>query len=286
MSPPPASRPSRCAPLASEAVIELRGVTKRFPLHEGRAGSLRQLFVRSLGRRHPSATRQRFSLSDITLRIRAGESWALLGRNGAGKSTLLRLVAGIHWPTEGTVVTRGRVAALIELSAGFHPELSGQENVHLYGAMLGLTRAEIARRYDEIVEFAAIGDVLDLPVKYYSSGMRMRLGFAVATAVEPDVILLDEILAVGDAAFRERCLERLRRFEASGCTRVLATHDLGAAEELASRAAWLEEGRLRMQGEAKRVVEAYRASFEEAGRPAEEFPSGSGELGSCTGGTD
>lgn len=283
---PPAASPSRCALLGSESlpVIELHGVTKRFPLHEGRAGSLRQLFARTLARRRTSP-RPRFSLADVTLSIRAGESWALLGRNGAGKSTLLRLVAGIYWPTQGTVVTRGRVAALIELSAGFHPELSGQENVQLYGAMLGLPRAEIARRYDEIVEFAAIGDVLDMPVKYYSSGMRMRLGFAVATAVEPDVILLDEILAVGDAAFRERCLERLRRFEVAGCTRVLATHDLGAAEELASWAVWLDDGRLRMQGEAKRVVEAYRASFGEAGRPAEAFPAGSGEVGPCAGGS-
>jgi ABC-type polysaccharide/polyol phosphate transport system ATPase subunit len=200
-------------------------------------------------------------LNDVSVNIGQGETWALIGPNGSGKSTLLRTIAGIYWPTKGTVTIRGRLAALIELSAGFHPELTGRENVFLYGSILGLSKDALLRYYDEIVEFAGIREFMDTPTKYYSSGMVVRLGFSTATVVQPDILLLDEIFAVGDAEFRDRCYERIRSFQKTSCTLVLATHDLEAAETFANRALWLDHGTVRIQGEAKEVIAAYRASF-------------------------
>jgi homopolymeric O-antigen transport system ATP-binding protein len=241
--------------------IEVRDVSKRFYIYERRSPSLRERFVRTLTAHASNKKQTYFSLQDVSLSIGIGETWSLVGANGAGKSTLLRLMAGIYWPTSGVVVTQGRLAALIELSAGFHDELTGAENIYLYSSILGFSRNEISRRYKEIVEFAGIEEFMTTPVKYYSTGMRMRLGFAVATAVEPDILLLDEIFAVGDAEFRERCLERMRAFQNRGCTLVLATHDLELAESFATKAAWIDHGSLRMQDKAEDVIAAYRASI-------------------------
>jgi ABC-type polysaccharide/polyol phosphate transport system ATPase subunit len=245
-----------------DAAIEMRGVTKRFYIYEHRVSSLRESFIRVLSRRSADINQSHFSLDDVSLSIGSGETWALVGPNGSGKSTLLRLMAGIYWPTRGAVITKGRLAALIDLTAGFHPELTGQENVYLYGAVLGLSKHELSRRYGEMVEFAGIEEFMNTPVKYYSSGMRMRLGFSVATAVEPDILLLDEVFAIGDAEFRERCIGRLRAFQDSGCTLVIATHDLQAAGEFATQAVWLDHGRVRMQGQAQGVITAYSTSFQ------------------------
>jgi ABC-2 type transport system ATP-binding protein len=194
----------------------------------------------------------------VDLTVSRGESVALLGRNGSGKSTVLRLIAGIYRATAGTVETSGRITAVIELGAGFHPELTGAENIALYAAVLGLTRKELAERYDEIVEFAAIPDLPDTPLKYYSSGMEARLAFSVAVCLQPDILLLDEVLAVGDQGFRERCLERLRQYHARGGTLVLVSHELEQLRALCTRGVWLEEGRIVMDGAIDAVLARYR----------------------------
>jgi homopolymeric O-antigen transport system ATP-binding protein len=236
-----------------------RGVVKRFYHYEHRTTSLRELFIRGLLRRPIHVRRARFTLSGFDLRVERGEAVALVGANGSGKSTALRLIAGIYLPSEGVIETRGRVTAVIELGIGFHPELTGAENVALYAAVMGLGRRQLAERLPEIVAFAELGDFLDEPVKYYSSGMQARLAFAVAISVEPDVLLLDEVLAVGDQSFRRRCLDRLRDFHRQGGTLVVVSHDLDTVRELCSRAVWLEDGRVRAEGAVGEVLAAYEA---------------------------
>ena len=197
------------------------------------------------------------AVDGVSLQVAAGTTLGLIGRNGSGKSTLLKLVAGITKPTTGTVDVRGRISALIELGAGFHPEISGRENIFINGVMLGLSKREIAKRFDEIVEFAELEDFIDSPVKTYSSGMYMRLGFAVAVHVEPDVLLVDEVLAVGDEGFSLKCLDRFADFKRRGKTIVLVTHGLGLVERYCDEAAWVDAGRIRGHGDPRRVVHAY-----------------------------
>ncbi|MGD0783879.1 MAG: ABC transporter ATP-binding protein, partial [Candidatus Aminicenantales bacterium] len=186
-----------------------------------------------------------------------GATLGLIGRNGSGKSTLLKLIAGIAKPTAGTVSVRGKISALIELGAGFHPEISGRENVFINGIMLGLSKKEIASKFDEIVRFAGLEEFIDAPVKTYSSGMFMRLGFSIAINVNPDVLLVDEILAVGDAAFIPKCLDRIDDFRRRKKTILFVSHDLAMVGKICDTVAWLKDGRLRMLGEPKRVVDAY-----------------------------
>ena len=197
------------------------------------------------------------ALDGVTLDVRQGSTLGIIGRNGSGKSSLLKLIAGIGKPSSGTIHVSGRVSALIELGAGFHPEISGRENVFINGMMLGLSKAEVARRFDEIVAFAELGDFIDEPVKTYSSGMYMRLGFAVAINVDPDVLLVDEVLAVGDEAFTHKCLEKFAEFRRRGKTIVLVTHMLDLITRLCDEALWLDTGRVRGHGDPKRVVDAY-----------------------------
>jgi len=197
------------------------------------------------------------AVDGVSLQVAAGTTLGLIGRNGSGKSTLLKLVAGITKPTTGTVDVRGRISALIELGAGFHPEISGRENIFINGVMLGLTKREIAQRFDEIVAFAELEDFIDSPVKTYSSGMYMRLGFAVAVHVEPDVLLVDEVLAVGDEGFSLKCLDRFADFKRRGKTIVLVTHGLGLVERYCDEAIWVDAGRVRGHGDPRRVVHAY-----------------------------
>jgi ABC-type polysaccharide/polyol phosphate transport system ATPase subunit len=204
------------------------------------------------------------ALQDVSLAVRAGWTFGIIGRNGSGKSTLLKLIAGITKPTFGDVRVTGRVSALIELGAGFHPEISGRENVFINGVMLGLTRKEIARRFDEIVQFAELQDFIDAPVKTYSSGMYMRLGFAVAVHVDPDILLVDEVLAVGDEGFSLKCLDKFADFKRRGKTILLVTHGLGLVERFCDEALWLDGGRVRALGYPTRVVHAYLADVEQA----------------------
>jgi ABC-type polysaccharide/polyol phosphate transport system ATPase subunit len=197
------------------------------------------------------------ALQGVTFDVRAGRTFGIIGRNGSGKSTMLKLIAGIGKPTSGSVAVQGRVSALIELGAGFHPEISGRENVFINGMMLGLTKREIARRFDEIVGFAELENFIDAPVKTYSSGMYMRLGFAVAINVDPDVLLVDEVLAVGDEAFTHKCFDKLAEFRRRGRTVLLVTHSLDLVTRFCDEALWLDGGRVREQGDPKRVIDAY-----------------------------
>jgi ABC-type polysaccharide/polyol phosphate transport system ATPase subunit len=193
----------------------------------------------------------------VSFDVAAGKTFGVVGRNGSGKSTLLKMIAGIGRPTSGTVRVNGRVSALIELGAGFHPEISGRENVFINGMMLGLTRREIASRFDEIVAFAELEDFIDAPVKTYSSGMYMRLGFAVAIHVDPDVLLVDEVLAVGDEAFTHKCLDKFADLRRRGRTVLLVTHSLDMVTRFCDEALWLDGGRARAQGDPARVIDAY-----------------------------
>jgi ABC-type polysaccharide/polyol phosphate transport system ATPase subunit len=197
------------------------------------------------------------AVRDVSFQVPAGCTFGIIGRNGSGKSTMLKLVAGITKPTEGHVRVDGRVSALIELGAGFHPEISGRENVFINGIMLGLTKREIATRFDEIVEFADLRDSIDAPVKTYSSGMYMRLGFAVAIHVDPDLLLVDEVLAVGDEAFTHKCLDKFAEFRRRGKTILLVTHSLGLVERFCDEALWLDTGQARGAGDPRRVVARY-----------------------------
>jgi ABC-type polysaccharide/polyol phosphate transport system ATPase subunit len=202
------------------------------------------------------------ALNDVSLTVPKGQTLGVIGRNGSGKSTLLKLVAGISKPTSGTVKVNGRISALIELGAGFHPEISGRENVFINGIMLGLTKREVADRFDEIVEFAELTEFIDAPVKTYSSGMYMRLGFAVAIHVDPEVLLVDEVLAVGDEGFTHKCLDKFAEFKRRGKTILLVTHSLGMVERFCDEALWLDGGRIKGSGDPKRIVGAYVTDVE------------------------
>ena len=204
------------------------------------------------------------AVREVSFTLPAGRTLGVIGRNGSGKSTLLKLVAGITKPTTGTVRVNGRISALIELGAGFHPEISGRENVFINGIMLGLTKREISRRFDEIVEFAELEEFIDAPVKTYSSGMYMRLGFAVAIHVDPDVLLVDEVLAVGDEGFTHKCLDKFAEFKRRGKTILLVTHSLGLVERFCDDALWLDAGTMKGLGDPKRIVGAYITDVEHA----------------------
>ncbi len=197
------------------------------------------------------------ALRGVSFDVGAGKTFGIIGRNGSGKSTMLKLIAGIGKPTSGGVHVEGRVSALIELGAGFHPEISGRDNVYVNGMMLGLTRRDIARRFDDIVRFAELEEFIDAPVKTYSSGMYMRLGFAVAINVDPDVLLIDEVLAVGDEAFTHKCLDKFADFRRRGRTVLLVTHSLDLVTRFCDEALWLDAGLVKSHGDPKRVIDAY-----------------------------
>ncbi len=204
------------------------------------------------------------ALDDVSFEVAKGEAFGVIGGNGSGKSTLLKIVAGILRPSAGQVVADGRVAALIELGAGFHPEISGRENVFINGAVLGLPKREIERRFESIVEFSGLGEFIDEPVKNYSSGMYVRLGFAVAVHTDPDILLVDEVLAVGDEAFAHRCLARIEELLAAGKSLLFVSHGLDLVDTVCDRVLWLDKGQPRELGSPRRVVDAYRASVAEA----------------------
>jgi ABC-type polysaccharide/polyol phosphate transport system ATPase subunit len=244
--------------------IELNNVTKIYRRYGGRQFSTLKsaLLQRSIMRDlQPSETFP--ALTDVSFSVAKGSTYGVMGRNGSGKSTALKLVAGITKPTSGTVRVDGRISALIELGAGFHPEISGRENVFINGIMLGLTKREIQARFDEIVDFAELREFIDAPVKTYSSGMYMRLGFAVAINVNPDVLLVDEVLAVGDEGFTHKCLDKFAEFKRSNKTILLVTHSLNLIERFCDEALWLDSGHAMSHGDPKRVVGAYLTKVEE-----------------------
>jgi ABC-type polysaccharide/polyol phosphate transport system ATPase subunit len=245
------------SPKDNGAAVLCRNVIKEFYIYSHRTASLREWFVRTLKRKPLQLRHAEFSLKDFNLEIKKGESIALVGPNGCGKSTVLRLIAGIYEPTTGTVDTFGRIGAVIELGAGFSHELTGEENVKLYGAIMGLSRSQLESHFDEIVDFSGIGEFIDLPIKYYSSGMQARLAFAVVVCLEPDIILLDEVLAVGDQSFQKKCIDRLQTFLSNGGTMVVVSHNSAQVKDLCTRAVWMENGNIRMIGEIDPVMQAY-----------------------------
>lgn len=247
-------------PTAAPDVVQVRNVSKRFIVRKDSSIKERIVTLGRAGRRH----RQEFwALRDVSVDIAAGSTIGLIGHNGSGKSTLLKLIGGIIDPTSGSIVGRGRLAALLELGAGFHPDLTGRENVFLNAAVLGLTRKETDAKFDEIVAFAGIGDFIDTQVKFYSSGMYVRLAFAVAVHTDPDVLLVDEVLAVGDEAFQRKCLDKIRTFQSEGRTIIIVSHSLGQITELCDRAVLLNAGRVVYDGDPMRAVAAFRDILEE-----------------------
>ena len=235
------------------AAIEIDHVSKRFRLFREKPSSLKARLISSRSRAEDF-----WALRDVSFEVRQGESLGLIGHNGSGKTTLLKVIAGILRPTEGVVRSRGRLAALLELGAGFHPELTGRENVYLNASFLGLTRRDTDRVYDDIVGFAEISDFMDNQVKFYSSGMLVRLGFAVAVHVDPEILLVDEVLAVGDEAFQAKCLNRIRGFQREGRTIVLVTHALDTVRQVCDRAVMLDHGDLYAKGNPLDVVRELR----------------------------
>jgi ABC-2 type transport system ATP-binding protein len=221
-----------------------------------------------------------WALRDVSFEVPTGATFGVIGSNGSGKSTLLKCLAGILVPEKGQVTVNGRISALLELGAGFHPELSGRENVFLNGAILGLSKKEIEQRFDQIVDFAGLDDFIDTPVKNYSSGMFVRLGFAVAANVDPEVLLIDEVLSVGDESFQRRCAEKIDQFRRDGRTIVFVSHGLGQVEQLCEQVAWIDHGDLKMIGPAAEVIAAYQGDSHQATRVEGELGArwGSGEV--------
>ena len=243
------------------AAIEIADVRKKFTLYKEKPHSLKERIIRA--GRNPSE--DFWALKGVTLEVAEGQTVGLLGHNGSGKSTLFKCVAGTLRPTSGTIRTRGRIAALLELGSGFHPDLTGRENVYLNGSILGFTAREIDAIFDEIVDFAEIPDFIDLQVKHYSSGMYARLAFAVAVNVTPDIMLIDEVLSVGDEAFQRKCIDRVKRFQTEGRTIFLVTHAADMVRQLCDRAAVLDHGDLLYDGDPGDAVRVYRQALRERG---------------------
>jgi ABC-type polysaccharide/polyol phosphate transport system ATPase subunit len=243
--------------VAPDAVIRLEDVSVRYRAPEERVGTFKEYAIRLLQRR--VRYRDFFALDGINLNLGRGEILGVIGRNGAGKSTLLKVVSRVLVPTCGRVYLGGQVSPLLELGAGFHPELTGRENVMLNGTLLGHTRRQLEDRMEDIIQFAELGSFIEAPLRTFSSGMAARLGFAVATAWQPDILLVDEVLAVGDEAFQRKCNDRMQAFRDAGTTILLVTHNMMTVIDMCDRAAWLDHGQLRVLGPSAQVVEAYRA---------------------------
>ncbi len=257
--------------MPATSAIAVDDVAKRFRLVHERNTTLKATVFSGFRR---TVHEEFWALKGVSFEVEEGTTYGLIGHNGSGKSTLLKCMARIYRPDRGEIRTRGRVSALLELGAGFHPELSGRENVYLNASILGLSKRDVDRRFDEIVGFAGLEQFIDTPVKNYSSGMFVRLGFSVAITVEPDVLLVDEILAVGDEAFQQRCMEKFADIRRSGRTIVLVSHGLDSVRNICDRAAWLDHGDLVKEGETHDVVTAYLESVRDD-RRAREHQTGS-----------
>jgi len=240
----------------SNRVVALENVTVRYHAPEERIHTFKEYAIRILKR--DLRFKEFTALSGINVEIQQGETIGIIGRNGAGKSTLLKVISRVLVPTEGRVWIRGRVSPLLELGAGFHPELTGRENVSLNATLLGHSMRDVQERIDDIIDFAEIGTFIEAPLRTYSSGMVARLGFAVATAWEPEILILDEILSVGDEAFRRKCQARMENFRSGGTTTFLVSHTMDTVRAMCSRVMWLDHGRVMAVGEPKEVIQAYR----------------------------
>ena len=262
--------------------IQFEHVSKRFVLHRHRARSFQEMALHLLRRKENGRREIFWALADASFEIQTGETVALVGPNGAGKSTVLKLVSRIVDPTSGRIAVNGKVGALLELGTGFHPDLTGRENVYLNGAILRLSRDQIRRKLDDIIEFAEMERFIDVPVKHYSSGMYVRLGFSVAVHTDPELLLVDEVLAVGDVSFQRKCLERIDRLREQGTTILFVSHDANAARRLCHRAIWLDNGRVVLDGNPETVIREYSwRSYQEHGAAAHQNGStrhGTGEV--------
>jgi ABC-type polysaccharide/polyol phosphate transport system ATPase subunit len=242
------------------SVVEFQNVSKEFRLSKLPVRSLQDYFVFSW--RKQMRGKERFwALKDVSFSIDSGETVAVVGTNGSGKSTILKLISRIIDPTRGIIRVTGRLSALLELGAGFHPDLTGRENIFLNGSILGLGRQEMQQKLDSIIDFASIGDFIDVPIRNYSSGMQMRLGFSVAVHVEPQIILVDEVLAVGDYNFQLKCLDRIREMQQQGVTILFVSHDFQAIEDLCTRAIWIDSGEIRADGETHTVINDVKQDY-------------------------
>jgi len=269
-------------------VIEFSNVSKRYNLGLTRTSLpsvVSQWARQTLRRGNPSADRRyHWALKDVSFDLGKGQSLALVGPNGAGKSTILKLLAKITNPTSGKVNVSGQLSALIELGAGFHPDLTGRENIYLNGTILGLTYRDIQKRYDEIVAFSEIEEFIDTPVKRYSSGMTVRLGFAVASCIEPDILLVDEVLAVGDASFRQKCIERIKALLNSGTSLIFVSHDMGLVRAVCERAIYIEHGQVQSTGTSGEIIDLYNQVLEK--RRIEKMSLSEDEMDDVEGGVE
>jgi lipopolysaccharide transport system ATP-binding protein len=247
------------------SVITVEKLSKQYRIsHANEATTLREALVSLMTLsflRDKSQQETIWAMRDVSFSIERGETVGIIGRNGAGKSTLLKILSRITYPTSGEVRVNGRVAALLEVGTGFHQELTGRENIYMNGSILGMSKKEVSRKLDAIVEFSGVEKFLDTPIKRYSSGMRLRLGFAVAAHLDPDILIVDEVLAVGDAAFQKKCLNAMENLRAGSRTVLFVSHNLAAVENLCKRCIWIDDGQVRMDGESRRVIEAYMGSI-------------------------
>lgn len=239
----------------SDIAISVQNVTMNFNLSKEKVDNLKEYIIRLL--KHNIEYKKFSALDDVTFEVKKGEHLAILGLNGAGKSTLLKTIVGVYKPTTGTVYKEGVIAPLLELGAGFDPNYSGKENIFLYGAILGYDRAYLESKYDEIVEFSELGHFINVPVKNYSSGMKARLGFSIATAVEPDILILDEVLSVGDASFRKKSLAKVQSLFDKGVTVLFVSHNIAQVKQICSKAILLEKGKIVAQGDVDEVAAIY-----------------------------
>ncbi|WP_439690666.1 ABC transporter ATP-binding protein [Curtobacterium sp. SP.BCp] len=237
----------------NDVAVSVENVSKRFRLYHERNSSLKSAVMRGKKSVHEDF----WALRDVSFEVPHGSTFGLIGKNGSGKSTLLKCLAKILWPEQGHITANGKQASLLEVGSGFHPELSGRENIFLNGSILGMSRKEVTRKFDDIVSFSGVGHFIDQPVKNYSSGMYVRLGFSVAISVSPDILVVDEVLAVGDATFRKRCQRKFREMQQEGRTIILVSHSMGMVESMCDQVAWLDDGELKQVGDAKDVIAAY-----------------------------
>jgi lipopolysaccharide transport system ATP-binding protein len=238
--------------------ITVDHLSKHFRIFRGREDTIKGAFARAFRSRvHPE---QFWALREVSFSVGRGETYGIIGGNGSGKSTMLKILCGILKPDRGIIQVRGKLAALLELGAGFHPDLTGRENVYLNGSLLGFSKSQIDRRFDAIVSFSELNDFIDTPLKHYSSGMYVRLGFAIAVNVDPEILLIDEVIAVGDERFQQKCFEKMNEFKRTGKTIILVSHSLEAVRNLCLKALWLKEGRLQAEGPVDGVINAYLSS--------------------------
>ena len=242
----------------NDIAVRVDQVSKSFRMYHERNQTIKAAIMRG----RTSVHEDFWALKDITFDVPVGSTFGLIGSNGSGKSTLLKCLANIYFPNQGTITHFGKIAAMLEVGSGFHHELSGRDNIFLNGSILGMSKKEVTAKFDEIVDFSGVEQFIDQPVKNYSSGMFVRLGFAIAINVDPDILVVDEVLAVGDAEFQEKCFQKFRDFRAAGKTVILVSHDMGTVRAMCDHAAWLDHGELVVAGGAREAIDAYTASFE------------------------